>query len=323
MLEKLKGISKGDTEYHFFSGKGGVGKTSMAAATALYFSNQGKKTLIISTDPAHSLSDSFKTKIGGDVCELRKKLFAVEIDPQKSMEEYKEKIAPQIQKIDALQGMGLEDVFDVGGFIPGVDELAAFDKFLQFINSKEYDIIIFDTAPTGHALRFLSLPDVLDSWVGKMIKIRMKLSGFMNMFKKILPFGDPDEDSDMGLSQLEDMKKRIQEAKQILTNPVITHYHMVIIPEIMSILESERAIATLNDYGIPVEAVIVNQIIPSNPDCGFCRAKRKQQLERIEIIKEKFSKKDIKQIELLKEEVGGFDILKGISKDLYSPGSSS
>ena len=216
----------------------------MAAATALYFSKQGKKTLVISTDPAHSLSDSFKTKIGGDVKELRKKLFAVEIDAQKSMEEYKEKLAPQIQKMEMLKGMGLEDMFDVSGSTPGIDELAAFDKFLQFINSKEFDVIIFDTAPTGHALRFLSLPDVLDSWVGKMIMIRMKLSGFMNMFKKIMPFGSPSDGPDVDVDQLEDIRKRIDEAKQILTNPVLTHYNMVLIPEIMSIKQD-----LFNDLG--------------------------------------------------------------------------
>lgn len=321
MFEKLKGKPKTATEYYFFSGKGGVGKTSMAAATALWFANNGKKTLIISTDPAHSLSDSFKTKIGGDVKELKKKLFAVEIDPQKSMQEYKEKLTPHIQKIEALEGLGFEDMFDVSGFTPGIDELAAFDKFLQFMNSREYEIIIFDTAPTGHALRFLSLPDVLDSWVGKMIKIRMKLSGFMNMFKKFLPFGDPQNDSDFGTQQLEEMKKRIEEARQTLTNPVKTHYNMVLIPEIMSIWESQRAIETLKDFGIPVETIIINQIVPQNKICNFCSTKRKQQLERIKEINDKFSKMKIKSMETLKEEVGGFDVLEKVAARLYSSSS--
>ena len=322
MLERLIGKPRNSTEYYFFSGKGGVGKTSMAAATALRFANKGKKTLIISTDPAHSLSDSFKTKIGGDVKELRKKLFAVEIDPQKSMQEYKEKLTPHLQKIEALEGMGLEDVFDISGSTPGIDEIAAFDKFLQFMNSKEYEIIIFDTAPTGHALRFLSLPDVLDSWIGKMIKIRMKLSGFMNIFKKMLPFGNPEDNLSFGTDQLEEMKKRIEEAKQLLTNPVKTHYNMVMIPEIMSIWESDRAVKTLNEYGISVETVIINQIVPKNPKCNFCSIKRKQQLERIKTINDTFSKMKIREIEMLKEEVGGFDILEKLAKSLYASDSS-
>ena len=321
MLEKLTRKEKTDTEYYFFSGKGGVGKTSMAAATGLHFANQGKKTLIISTDPAHSLSDSYKTKIGGDVKELRKNLSAVEIDPQKAMMEYKEKLAPQIQKISVLEGMGLEDIFDVSGSTPGIDEIAAFDKFLQYINSKEYDIIIFDTAPTGHALRFLSLPDVLDSWVGKMIKLRMKLSGFMNMFKKILPFGNPETDGDFGLEQLEGMKERIEQARQILTNPAKTHYNIVMTPEMMSILESERAIETLKEYGIYVETIIINQIFPEKTGCDFCEAKRRQQLERMDSINEKFSRQKIKKVELFKEEVEGFDILEKLSENIYS-GSS-
>ncbi|MBN2042544.1 MAG: ArsA family ATPase, partial [Candidatus Aenigmarchaeota archaeon] len=161
---------KKETTYHFFSGKGGVGKTSVSAATALHFSRNGKKTLIISTDPAHSLSDSFETKIGGEVKELRKNLFAVEIDPKKAMQEYKERLMPKIENMGMLKGLGLDDTFDIAGMTPGIDEIAAFDKFLQYMQSKDYDIIVFDTAPTGHTLRFLSLPDVLDSWVGKMIK---------------------------------------------------------------------------------------------------------------------------------------------------------
>ena len=316
-------LTKKDTEFYFFSGKGGVGKTSMAAATAMRFADDGRKTLIISTDPAHSLSDSFDVKVGGDVKQLKKNLFGVEIDPQKSMAEYKEKLTPHIQKIQALEGMGLEDVFDVGGLTPGIDEIAAFDKFLQFMNSREYDVVIFDTAPTGHALRFLSLPDVIDSWVGKMIKIRMKLSGFMNMFKKLLPFGDPEKDSGFGVDQLEEMKEKIAQAKQILTNPVKTHYNMVLIPEIMSILESERAVQTLNDYGIPVETIIINQIFPEKSGCDFCQAKRRQQMERVKIIEEKFSRMKIRKVELMKREVGGFDSLEGLAKRLYSDTDSS
>ena len=323
MFEKLMGKPKTSTEFYFFSGKGGVGKTSMAAATAMWFAGQGRKTLIISTDPAHSLSDSFDVKVGGDLKELKKNLSAVEIDPQKAMAEYKEKLAPHIQKISYLEGMGLEDVFDVGGLTPGIDEIAAFDKFLHFMNSNDYDVIIFDTAPTGHALRFLSLPDVIDSWVGKMIKIRMKLSGFMNMFKKILPFGDPEKDSEFGVGQLEEMKERIEQAKQILTNPVKTHYNMVLIPEIMSILESERAVHTLNEYGIPVETIIVNQIFPEKTGCDFCQAKRRQQLERIKIIDDKFGKMKIRKVELMKQEVGGFSSLEGLAKKIYSDSGSS
>jgi arsenite-transporting ATPase len=315
----MLGLGKKETQFYLFAGKGGVGKTSVAAATALHFAEGGKKTLIISTDPAHSLSDSFETKIGGEIKNLKKNLFAVEIDPKKAMQEYKEKLTPQLDKLEALKGLGLEDTLDFAGNTPGIDEMAAFDKFLQYMQSKDYDIIIFDTAPTGHTLRFLSLPDVLDSWVGKMISIRMKFSGMINMFKKILPFGEPkEEDSKVGTEQLEAMKERIEKAREILSNREKTHFNLVLIPEAMSIYESERSLEILKEYNIPVKTVVVNQLIPENKKCPFCTEKRKLQKERLDEIKEKFKGYNIQEIPLHKEEVKGFGMLKKVGKELYS-----
>ncbi|UCD03252.1 MAG: ArsA family ATPase, partial [Candidatus Aenigmatarchaeota archaeon] len=134
VLKKIVKREK-DTRYLLFAGKGGVGKTSLAAATAVHLSNKGKKVLIISTDPAHSLSDSFETKIGGEEKKIGKNLYAVEIDPQKAMHEYKDKIMPKIEGVESLKGLGLGDTFDMMGMAPGIDELAAMDKFLQYMQS--------------------------------------------------------------------------------------------------------------------------------------------------------------------------------------------
>jgi arsenite-transporting ATPase len=294
-----------------------VGKTSIAAARAVMLAASGRKVLLISTDPAHSLSDSFETMIGGEVKKLRRNLYAVEIDPKKAMSEYKEKFMSGIEKIEQLQGLGLGDSFDMFGMAPGIDEIAALDKFLQYMQSRDYDVIIFDTAPTGHTLRFLSLPDVLDSWVGKMIMIRMRFAGMAKMVKKLIPFADEQDDKgDMGLEQLKAMKARVEEAKRTLSDPARTKYNLVMIPEEMSILESERSLSCLREYGIPVKAVIINQIIPENPRCPFCTEKRQQQLERIKTIKRKFSRYDISQVPLFRHEVRGFRQLERLGKEL-------
>jgi len=305
-----------DTRFYLFAGKGGVGKTSMSAATAVALAKAGKKTLVISTDPAHSLSDSLETRIGGDVKEVAKNLYALEIDPKKSMDEYKEKIMPKIEGMGALQGLGLGDTFDMMGMTPGIDELASMDKFMQYMQSREYDVIVFDTAPTGHTLRFLSLPELMDSWVGKMIMIRMRFSGMIGAVKRLLPFTKDDDKPDMDLQHLNDMKARIEEARKTMTDPKKTSYNIVMIPEEMSILESERSLAVLKEYGINVGDVIVNKIIPENAHCSFCAEKRSQQLQRINSIKEKFSSYRIKQVELAKEEVKGMRMLTGIGKEL-------
>ncbi|MCD6495727.1 MAG: ArsA family ATPase [Candidatus Aenigmarchaeota archaeon] len=307
-----------DTKYLLFAGKGGVGKTSMAAATATALSEKGKKVLIVSTDPAHSLSDSLGKKVGPDEKKITKNLYAIEIDPQKAVGEYKEKIMPKVDSIDALRGLGLGDTFDMMGMTPGIDELAAMDKFLQYMQSHEYDYIIFDTAPTGHTLRFLSLPELMDSWVGKIIMIRMRFSGMMGMVKKILPFSKDEPDNDMGLEHLQAMKKRMEEARKTLSDPKKTTYNLVMIPEEMSILESERSVPVLRKYGITIGSVIVNQIIPSNPKCPFCTAKRRQQLGRMKDIKERFSGYKIKEVELMKEELHGLKMLSATGKGLVN-----
>jgi arsenite-transporting ATPase len=314
-LGKL-GRKERDTQYFMFSGKGGVGKTSIAAATAVRMAGQGKKVLLISTDPAHSLSDSFEKKVGGDIVKLQKNLFAVEIDPKKAMSEYKEKFMAGIDKFEKLQGLGLGDSFDMVGMAPGIDEIAALDKFLQYLQSRDYDAVIFDTAPTGHTLRFLSLPDVLDSWVGKMIMIRMRFDGMAKMVRKILPFSNDDgEKGDMGLEQLNAMKARVEEAKRTLSDPARTSYNIVMIPEEMSILESERSMEFLKQYRIPVKSVFVNKIIPQNPRCPFCTEKRKQQLERLKEIRKKFAKLDIREIPLSKHEIKGIGKLEKLGKE--------
>jgi arsenite-transporting ATPase len=323
MAIKMNNLLKGkkDTKFFFFSGKGGVGKTSMSAATALWFSKQNKKTLIISTDPAHSLSDSFEMDIGGEVKEIGKNLYALEIDPKRALQEYKDQLTPQIEKVDYLKGLGLDDVFDMTSMTPGIDEIASFDKFLKYMNSQEYDIIIFDTAPTGHALRFLSLPDVLDSWVGKLIAIRMRFSGLIGTFKKFLPFGDSDEngkeDKDFGADKLEAMKERIKKAKEILSNPKKTLYNIVMIAEEMSIFESERNINVLKEYNIPVKTVIVNQLIPKNMKCDFCTEKRKLQQKRLDTINQKFSDLSVLQMPMFSQEIKGIKMLEKAGRQLY------
>lgn len=313
----LKDALKGKTAFYFFSGKGGVGKTSISAAAALSMARGGKKVLIISTDPAHSLSDSLQIKIGGDVKKVEENLFAVEIDPKKAMAEYKEKISLQVEKIESLRGLGIEDLVGLADMSPGIDEVAAFDKFLQYMNSKDYDIIVFDTAPTGHTLRFLSLPDVLDSWIGKLIVIRLRFSGIINTFKKLLPFGSDDNQTDLGMDKLEEMKKRIEDAKKILKDKKRTNFWVVSIPEQMSILESQRAIKALGEYGINVSGVVINQLIPAKNNCEFCRSRREMQLRNMEDIKARFDGYAIKEIPLYSHEVHGLLHLEKMGKDFF------
>lgn len=330
MLSKIKNSLKGltkqklekenGTKYIMFGGKGGVGKTTMSAVTGIFCAEQGLKTVIVSTDPAHSLRDSFEQEFGHEPTKVNgmDNLYVVEIDPQKAMEEYNDKLKSQVDENPMLGGM-LEEQLEMASLSPGTDESAAFDVFLRYMDSNEFDVVVFDTAPTGHTLRFLGLPEIMDKYMTKMIKLKKQMSGFMKMMKKMMPFGGKGEDIDYdkALEEMEAMKEKITRARNILPDPERTSFRLVVIPEEMSILESERAMRALEKYKIPIDAVIVNQVIPEDVECDFCRARRGLQQKRLETIKEKFGEKVIAHVPLLRTEAKGLDALKEISKVLY------
>ena len=268
-------FKQGQTTFIFVGGKGGVGKTSISSATALWLANQGKKTLIVSTDPAHSLSDSLEVTIGHYPVQINENLFAVEIDPDKAMEEKQRALESKKSMASADQLMGLDflgEQLDLASASPGADEAAAFEVFLSVMTSNEYDVVVFDTAPTGHTLRLLSFPEVMDSWVGKLMKAKAALGNATNALKNIIPFMDADEDIQTR-QELEETKKQIDEAKAVLSDPDRTTFKMVVIPEEMSIYESERAIEALNKYNITTDSIIVNQVMPDISDCDFCHSR--------------------------------------------------
>jgi arsenite-transporting ATPase len=313
-------FNKGKTTFVFIGGKGGVGKTTVSAATALWFAKKGKKTLIISTDPAHSLSDSFERNIGYNPTPIAENLEALEIDPDMAMEEYQAKMKEQQALNPGMGGMDMgmmQDQMDMASMSPGIDEAAAFDKFMQYMTTDEYDIVIFDTAPTGHTLRLLSFPEMMDSWVGKMIKVRRQVGSMAKAFKNIMPFMGDEEEEDRALEDMEETKKQIREARGIMADPERTSFKTVIIPEEMSIYESERAMEALKKNNMLTDGVIVNQIQPEEADCEFCQARREIQEKRLEMIKEKFGNQVIAEIPLLNHEVKGMDELKKIGEILY------
>ncbi|MDI6701809.1 TRC40/GET3/ArsA family transport-energizing ATPase [Methanothermobacter wolfeii] len=315
-------FSKGKTTFVFIGGKGGVGKTTISAATALWMAKSGKKTLVISTDPAHSLSDSLEKEISHVPTQITENLYAVEIDPEVAMEEYQAKLREQAAMNPGMGLDMLQDQMDMASMSPGIDEAAAFDQFLKYMTSDEYDIVIFDTAPTGHTLRLLSFPDLMDSWVGKMIKIRRQIGSMAKAFKNILPFMGDEEEEDRALQDMEATKKQINAAKAVMSDPERTSFKMVVIPEEMSIYESERAMKALEKYNIHADGVIVNQVLPEESDCEFCNARRKLQQERLKQIREKFSDQVVAEVPLLKKEAKGIDTLERIAEQLYGEPSA-
>ncbi len=302
------------TTFIFIGGKGGVGKTTVSAATGLWCAKMDKKTLIISTDPAHSLGDSFDRVIKYVPTPLLHNLEALEIDPDRAMEEYQAQMRVQQQYNDMF---GMVDDLDALSSSPGIDEIASFNKFVEYMNTNEYDVIIFDTAPTGHTLRFLNFPEMMDSWMGRLIKTRRTLGSAAQSLKNVLPFMGSESEQEANMAQLEEAKREIIEARGVLTDPDRTTFKTVLIPEEMSIIESSRAMVALDKANIKTDGIIVNQIQPDNEHCDFCRARYETQQKRLAEIEAKFEGQIIAKIPLQPREVRGIDELYEICDMLY------
>ncbi|XWS71846.1 hypothetical protein CRYUN_Cryun03dG0172700 [Craigia yunnanensis] len=281
-------------KYYFLGGKGGVGKTSCAASLAVKFADHGHPTIVISTDPAHSLSDSFAQNLTGGVLVpvegLNSPLFALEIDPEKAKEDFRS----ASQNKDFMNSMGLGMLADQLGELklgelldtppPGLDEAIAISKVMQFVESPQYSMfsrIVFDTAPTGHTLRLLSLPDFLDASIGKVMKLKKKLASATSAIKSVFQKAEQPEVPD----KLEQLRKRMKKVRDLFRDSSTTEFVIVTIPSVMAINESSRLHASLRKECVPVQRLIVNQILPlSISDCKFCMTKRKDQMRALDII---------------------------------------
>ncbi|KAG2401802.1 ATPase protein [Vigna angularis] len=299
-------VSGTKRKYYMLGGKGGVGKTSCAASLAVKFANNGHPTLVVSTDPAHSLSDSFAQDLtGGALVPVEGPdypLFALEINPEKSREEFRDAAKKNggTGVKDFMDGMGLGMIADQLGELklgelldsppPGLDEAIAISKacilcVMQFLESQEYSMftrIVFDTAPTGHTLRLLSLPDFLDASIGKILKLREKIASATSAIKSV--FGQENTRQNAA-DKLEKLRERMLKVRELFRDTDSTEFVIVTIPTVMAVSESSRLSASLKKENVPVKRLVVNQILPPSPsDCKFCAMKRKDQMRALELI---------------------------------------
>ena len=311
-----------------FGGKGGVGKTSCAASSAIWAAEHGRNTLIISTDPAHSLGDSLGLELSPGIptpIEGIENLTALEINPKPNMSEYKE--LTNINPMEEMGMSGLMDSLPIFGDMeeiasmtpPGIDEALAFGKILEFVETEhDYDLIVFDTAPTGHTLRFLSLPETLSGWIGKLIKMRLKIGNMFGAVKRLFTREEKKEDN--SLEVLEKLNNAILNAREDLTNPVKNTFIIVMISEEMAITETGRLLNELIKYNIPVSTIIINQLFQDPTElCEFCTARRKMQQSNLLKIREVFMEKlnkNLIEVPLFKEEVREYKMLKEMGEHL-------
>ena len=345
------GVETDAAEYVLYGGKGGVGKTTMAAATALASASDGTNTLVVSTDPAHSLSDTLETEIPSRPHRIREDvpLWAVEIDPDDALEQ-----AGMFGQDGGLSG-GLESLLGGGGgmpgmgagadagpgaaggpgaanddaggdenaaaMMPGADEAAAMQLLLEYLDDDRFDRVVVDTAPTGHTLRLLELPEVMDSLVGKLMQFRERMSGMLDGLSGMFGGDDGEADAEQAMADLDAVEERVERLRAVLTDPRRTDFRVVLVPEELSVSESNRLVARLDEYGVPVNTVVVNRVMepladvtdvptdafvaPNHEDCEFCARRWDVQQGALAEAQDLFRGHDVKRVPLLAEEVRG------------------
>lgn len=308
-----------DRRLAFFGGKGGVGKTTLAAAFATLLARRGEKTLLVSTDPAHSTSDILRMSLTGEPRHVEGNLWAVEIDAAKDAEEYIEKI-----KVDAKDSVSIEVLptveqhLDLAKNSPGTEESALFDRFVDLIalSPDEYDRIVFDTAPTGHTLRLLTLPALLSAWAEGMVRQREKVAGMERMMRNLT--GDDDPGGDPILNRLRERRDKFHHARHRLLED--TTFYLALIPERLPIEETGRALKVLTDNDIRVGALIVNRVFPDSADGDFMRSRLEQQSEYLAEIDERFEKKKVVRVEQEARDITEREQLDPIARQLDEAG---
>ncbi|MBN2286546.1 MAG: TRC40/GET3/ArsA family transport-energizing ATPase [Tissierellales bacterium] len=295
----------------FFGGKGGVGKTTSSAAYAWRCAKNGEKTLIVSTDPAHSLCDIFERKIGSKIINLEHNLFGLEIDPEVESENYIKNIKSNMKHIvSPVIVKEIEKQLDAASVSPGSDESAVFDKLMEVIidYSTQYDRIVIDTAPTGHTVRLLSLPELLGGWMDRLIEKRKKAMELYEMANRDESRMQSLIMKDPVIATLNTRKNKMELAREILTDEKLVSFVFVLNPEKLPIEETKKAVQVLSKYGIKVNELVVNRILPEGLIDGFWIKRKEMESGYLKEIDEYFYDKKIIKIPLIDSDVRANDI---------------
>lgn len=293
----------------FVGGKGGTGKTTTSSAISLHLSEQGHKILLFSTDPAHSLSDSFNIKINDYPTRITSTLDAIEINADKLMEEFK------IDHRDAIQALFLrgtrlnkdeiDSAMDLA--IPGIDEFIALTKLSFLVN--KYDTIVVDTAPTGHTIRLLSMPSVVNNWAMLFLRLHNRYKNIIGMV-----IGERIHDSVDDL--INSLSVSIYNIYTLMTDKEKTEFIIVTIPDLMAIEETKRLIISLYSAGIKVNNMVLNNI-QTNLECDFCRSRRKHQDRYIKEIDNLYPTINKIYVPLYPEDINGMLSLRSFENILF------
>lgn len=305
----------------FFGGKGGVGKSTISAAYARNQAQSGKETLLVSTDPAHNTGDIFSRTIGDHITRIEAGLSALEINPEKEAAQYIEQVKNNLKGL--VRANRVEEVhrhIDAAAASPGAEEAALFDRIVSLIldEQKRYDKIVFDTAPTGHTIRLLVLPELMSVWIEGMISRREK---YRKDYVRWLGEGEAEDDPIYDI--LNERRRRFAEVRDILLDHQTVGFAFVLNPEQLPVLETKKAVETLERHHLHTDTIIVNKVLPREADGAFLQKRKAREKVYLEKINHDFSKYERVEVPLLPEDVTSVKGLEHISASLRKTTSSS
>ncbi len=291
-----------------FGGKGGVGKTTTSTSTAVGLADSGLKVLLVSSDPAHSTSDSLGVQLGPEPTKVEgvKNLWGLELDPEARISDHIPKLT---ESLGPMLGGEDPDLNASEMVLPGLDEAMAFDELLKHLENPDWDVIVFDTAPTGHTLRFLALPEIIEKWADKIIRMHRFTGGI-----RALMFGA--KEGEKMRAELEKFRRRVLHVRRILCNPDVTRFTLVTIPEKMGVNETVRAYQSLAEFNLPVTGCVMNRMTP-DLEHEFIQTRRVNERANVNQLEKELPDLYLHEVELKDSDIHGLESLRQISKELH------
>lgn len=320
----------------FCGGKGGVGKTTLSCAIAAKAATMGRKTLLVSTDPAHSLSDAFARSIGGNELCLAENLFALELNPDAEVDAYLERVLSHMRRyVHPDQVRELRRQLQLSKQSPGAQEAAILERLARLLDEgrNNYDLIVFDTAPTGHTLRLLTLPEVMAVWTEGLLKHNKRAEHLGSVLEHLTPARSIDsltqDPAQHAVENLDDRQQKLlgtllerqrlfHRMRHLLTNGEKTGFLFVLTPERLPIMETERAVSALREGKIEVAGLLINRVMPEQVmDSTFWQSRWQQQQQYLDEIGQRFGDLPQQRIELQQQDIQGLAALQQLANQLH------